>query len=172
MCCRMVGCLGALLCASVAIPAQAGLIERGWNPDTPTAATIVWGWDPETDDAVESTSPFGNWLAYLNITTFQMNPRVYKAHWEFQHLVAPHPGDVAGQRVSFESVFAGDALDVVINQWGSIPHPNAHVDYWHFVFDRSAWSPATSIRLELVHPEPITLGFMIPVAAMVFRRRR
>lgn len=175
----LVTSIGALLVLFTA-GAHSGVILKSFT-ETPTALSVEWGWDPET---VDSNGKMGtHWWAYLKIdkeiTGGQWTGK-WLVHRQFQHLTAPHAGDVApGPLFTGDGAFHDNDLGVVINKSGSWTHPQVgYFDHWRFVFDRSAAPENTSITLQVNHvvPEPTTLllfgtGFSVVLGFARGRRR-
>ncbi len=142
---------------------QAGLIVKNVTEDT-NSVHVQWGWDKEESDNSNPTDT--EWWTYLKMNSITNNAgdEEWEVHWEFQHKLGPHAGDVnPGAFFAMDMIitdFVGD--DDFFIKTGSVGHqfnpgPN-HKDSWKFEFNRSLVPANTTIDLWVFHiPTPATL---------------
>ena len=111
--------------------------------DMPLLFDVKWTWDPEADG---TSSVVGtNWDAFLNIIKVGDN---WNGEFAVQHLVNPHPGEsLPGQTITPFSFAANDSGQVYSATFSETHPGQGHSDNYTFLFDRSMWSPNTSIHL-------------------------
>ena len=146
---RILG-LMVILLATLSLSSN-GLCATVIVKDTPTELEVTWDWNPEVNFSNTVTGLI-NWQN-VSLSIDNTVPAAGSVNWTFQHLVAPHPGDITPG-----TLFAGAAAvnfttqwGYVVNESGSILHETTHYDEWTFLFDRSMDPSASSITLTVSH---------------------